>query len=487
MKNEMIYSTEQKAIWNWFILGKKHCVVEAKAGSGKTFTITEGLNRANAPRMLYCVFNKKNQVEASKKITNSKVEVSTYHSLGCRMIMAKWRGVRANSYTEFGRVKSIEPAAPALVHFQAAKLVSFIKNTCITVPTLNEVIKIAVERDIDCGQKNISWTTEKLAELAIKSVNLSLEYPKDKQISFDDMVFLPILLGLVKPTYDLITSDESQDLSAPQLAMLKQLVLPTGRICLVGDSNQAIYGFRGSVFDSINKFQKELNAEKFTLSTCYRCPKKVIGMAQLVVPAIQPHVDAIEGELSTINHDKMLIDIKPLDIILSRNNAALMKSCLALLRKGKPAYIEGRDVGQNLIKLIDSLEAKDITDFYSKLDNWLAVKQANANQWNTNSVAIATDTHETLRVLAENCIMVEDIKKKINQLFLDADFVRVPSVICSTVHKAKGLEFDNVHLLAETFSGGKRQMTPEQAQEERNIYYVALTRSKSKLITVSAV
>ena len=479
------HSTEQKTIFNWFILGRNHAAIEAVAGSGKTYTLIHGLNISNSPKMLYCVFGKRNQVEAEKKITNKKVQVSTYHSLGYKMILANWRGVKANSYTEFGRVKQLAPDAPAQVHFQVSRLVDFIKNTCITVPNLIETIKIANERDIDAGTKNPDWTTEKLAELAIKSVNLCLEYPSDKQISFSDMVFLPVAKGWVKPSYSLIVSDESQDLSAPQLAMIKGLCEPNGRICLVGDSAQAIFGFRGSVFDSISKFQLELNADKFTLSTSYRCPKKIVSLAQVYVPSIRAADNAIEGEITTVNHDKMLNDIKVTDVILSRSNAPLTKSCLALIRKGKPAYILGRDIGQQLIKTIESFDTNNISEFFTKLDAWLAIKQANATLWNSNQVANSVDTHETLRVLAEDCLDVESIKNKINKLFMDSEFVRVPSVTLSTVHKFKGLENDNINLLTWTFASGKRVTTPEQAQEERNIIYVAYSRSKNKLVNVS--
>ena len=477
------HSNEQLAIKNEFILGREHFVVEAVAGSAKTYTSILGLNAANSPRMIYCVFGKRNQLEAAEKITNQKITVATYHSIGFKILLGYWRGVKASSYCEFGRVKEIEPSAPSIVHFQAAKLVSYLKNTFATVPTLADALKTMTARDIDTG-KEIAWAGEKLAELAIKSIKLSLEYPKNKQISFEDMLFIPVALGMVKPAYTLVVSDESQDLNAPQLMMLKALCEEKGRICLIGDSNQAIYGFRGSVFNSMNKFQTELNAKRFTLSVSYRCPKKIVGLAQLTVPTIQAAPDAIDGEIVTMNNDAMLASVNVNETILSRTNAPLAKNCLALLRKGKPAYIVGRDIGKQLISLIENFETNNINELFTKLDTWLTVKQANATMWNANAVAHAADTHETIRVIAESCLDVESLKNKINSLFLDSEFVRKPSVVLSTVHKAKGLEWSTVFLLTESFSSGKRTLTPEQAQEERNIYYVAVTRSKNKLVNV---
>ena len=88
-------------------------------------------------------------------------------------------------------------------------------------------------------------------------------------------------------------------------------------------------------------------------------------------------------------------------------------------------------------------------------------------------------------MLSESTLEVSDIINKINSLFQDSNYVKIPSVICSTTHKFKGREADNVNLLSETFRNGRRKMTPEEAQEEQNIYYVGLSRSRKRLSLVS--
>ncbi len=480
----MNWSSEQKSIFNYFTIGKGNAIVRARAGSGKTSTLIEGLNRANVSSALYITFNKKNQLDAEKKITNKNVTVKTAHSVGYCAILKNWKGVKASGWTEFGRIKGLEPEAPALVHFQCSRLVSFLKNTFPTVPTLKEAMDTAILRDIDCQKHADLWTTQRLAELAIKSMNLSLEYPKDKQISFDDMVWVPIIKGWIQASYLLCVGDEAQDFNQLQLKMIQDCCLPNGRICLVGDDRQAIYFFRGAASNGMDNFKSKLNAKEFGLTTSYRCPKSIIALAQAIVPDIKAQDTAIAGEITQMSHDKMLAEIQVKSVILSRNNAALVKSCLALLRKNKPAYCEGRDLSKTLISLIESFETNDINSFYNKLDGWLAVKQAKATMWNADSVANSIDTAETLRVIGESCLTVEDIKVKINKLFMDADYVRVPSVICSTVHRYKGNENPNIYLLEETFQS-RRQMSPEQTMEEANIRYVAITRSQNKLVHVA--
>jgi superfamily I DNA/RNA helicase len=262
---------------------------------------------------------------------------------------------------------------------------------------------------------------------------------------------------------------------------------PNGRACIVGDDRQNCYTFRGAMHDGLDSFKEKLSAKELTLTTSYRCPRRAIGMAQLIVPDIKAWDNAIEGEILNMNHDKMLNEIKVKSVVLSRINSQLVKTCLALLRKGKPAYCEGRDLSKTLLSLIESFETNDVSEFYSKLDAWLAAKQANATLWNSNSVANSVDIHETLRAISETCLTVDDIKKKINSLFLDADFVRVPSVVCSTTHRAKGLEWDDVYILTWTYNSGKRKLTPAEAIEESNLMYINYTRTKNRLTNVSEV
>ena len=476
------HSQQQLAILNWFQIGRGNAVVRARAGSGKTYTITQGLNKANASSALYAVFNKRNAEEACGKITNKNVTVKTLHAIGYGFILANWKGVRANAYCEFGRIKQLFPDAPAQVIFQTSRLVSYLKNTFIN-PDKKQVMDTIILRGIEVGKHATEWTNDKLADVALESLELATKY--SKEISFDDMVWLSTRMGWVRPGYMLCVIDEAQDANEIQLKMIADCCMPGGRVCIVGDDLQCIYNFRGAMQSGIDAYKEILNAKEFPLTTSYRCPRSVIALAQAYAPDIQAKPDAIEGEIFSINHDKMLNDIKVGEIILSRTNAALTKSCLALLRKNKPAYIVGRDVAKLLVNLIESFETNDINEFYTKLDAWLAIKQANVNSWNSSAVANAQDTHETIRAISETCLTVEDVKTKINKLFLDSEYVKVPSVILSTVHKSKGGQWASVYRLTWTFNSRKGAQSQAEIQEERNIAYVCISRTENKLINVS--
>jgi superfamily I DNA/RNA helicase len=139
-------------------------------------------------------------------------------------------------------------------------------------------------------------------------------------------------------------------------------------------------------------------------------------------------------------------------------------------------------MAKELIGLIEDLGGKDINAFISNLEKWQAVQVAGATgNFAAAKIDLVNDKVETLRALSDSCLTVPDMIKKINSIFFDAENVRVPSVVLSTVHKAKGLEWDNVYMLSSTFKSRRKNLTAEEQQEEQNIYYVGITRCRKTL------
>ena len=85
------------------------------------------------------------------------------------------------------------------------------------------------------------------------------------------------------------------------------------------------------------------------------------------------------------------------------------------------------------------------------------------------------DNVDTINTLAETVTSVEELTRKLEMLFNDG--AGAASVMCSTVHKAKGLEADRVWILEDTLKSG--------GLEEENIRYVAYTRARKELCLVS--
>lgn len=480
------WTEEQEKIFTWFKRGTGNLVIEARAGAAKTTTLLQGLNYSNVDNSLYMVFNKTNQTHAEKNIHNPKVTAKTLHSIGFSILRYHWRGIVGNNYVEYERIAKLYPDAPKQAVYLVAKLVSHIKNLYIN-PTKEDFETTVILKDIECikAYKDEGWTQAKLVEMAMASVELCKQYPFNKKVSFDDMIFLPCALDIVKPCYNMLVIDEFQDVNLPQFTMASKLINSNGKFCVVGDPKQNIYNFRGSLSDSISAFEQKFKSEKMTLSTTFRCPKLIVGMAQQYAPNIKAAPNAIDGEIKRDSMDNLHKLVKVNDFVLSRTNAHLMRAFFKLFKNNLPVYIEGKDMGKILINLIDIIDSKDMSSFANDVDTWLAAKQpAKQSPRAMQAYALAQDQASALKILSENCLSIQEMKEKIELIFKDAGDVKVPSVVCMTVHKSKGREADNIFILKGSFST-RVNATPEEVQEEQNIRYVAITRTKKILTEVS--
>jgi superfamily I DNA/RNA helicase len=226
--------------------------------------------------------------------------------------------------------------------------------------------------------------------------------------------------------------------------------------------------------------KKELNAIELPLTVTYRCPKAVVSLAAQIVPDYRAADAAPNGIISNMGAGKLASVAVVGDAILSRANAPLMPICLALLRAGVPARIEGKDIGRQLLGIVRSLRAKSVPNFLFKLNAW-GQKQRNRvskSEHAEERCGIINDQVAVLVAVAEGVSSVSEIEVRLSELFQDTDGFSKPAVVLSSVHKAKGLEWNRVYILSKTFKPGNEG-------EESNIYYVAITRAKNELVFVS--
>ncbi len=112
--------------------------------------------------------------------------------------------------------------------------------------------------------------------------------------TFDDYILLPIRIlresaeaaAIVRDETRHVVVDEYQDVNAAQLELLKLLApaSPTRDICVVGDDDQAIYGFRGSDTRAFEHFaQTWTNATTITLDANYRSTPAIVRAAQRII------------------------------------------------------------------------------------------------------------------------------------------------------------------------------------------------------------
>jgi len=481
------WSEQQKAIFGKFKSGKGNVVVRARAGTGKTTTILEGISYAPENKILLAAFNKKIAEELKTKLRNPNAEAKTLHSIGFGFILRNWSGINLDN-DRGGKLarKALGPSAPDMMVRLVERLAAKGKNMC-PFPTEAQMVDIAYVFDLDPDEQweEDGWTVEAIAIGAMKAMELAAT-DRDGTIDFDDMVFLPIRNKWVRGRYDLVVIDEAQDMNATQIALARGVCKPTGRIFVVGDDRQAIYGFRGADSGSVDRLKKELAAEELGLTITYRCPSVIVGYAQTLVPDYMVAPTAPVGEIVSVDFEKLHELADRGNFVLSRKNAPLAKVCLRLLRHGKRALIEGKEIGAGLLSILKKVKGRSIPDFLSKLSKWedrqCVRLRATGKKSAESKIEMVKDQAETLRALAEGMAGLTELQTRITSLFTETPGGKGDYIICSSVHKSKGLESDTVFILRDTlYPGGRRDL------EEQNIEYVAVTRAKRKMVWVNGI
>lgn len=464
------WSDFQKNIFRDIAKATDHTVVIARAGSGKTSTIVEGFKYLPRGKKTLMVAFNKSIAEELKQRAPSYIDVMTLHSLGFRAVKQSF----GNVILENDKCQAIVGGLIGTDREQwelnqnICKCVSLCKG--FLIDTANKIGDLMDK----FGIETFDLTREAFIAYVIKTLGLCKA--QKQVIDFDDMIWFPFVYRLNVGKFDVVFVDEAQDLNAAQIAMVLSACKIDGRIIAVGDPAQSIYQFRGADSEAMPNLIDKLKAKTLPLSVTYRCPKKVVALAQQIVPDICAHSSAPEGIVEDILPEQLLKQVKPGDFILSRTNAPLIKYCMALLKAGVPANIQGRDIGANLIYFIKKSKAKDIVAFTKYVATWRETEIKRLLSEKKDPIA-CVDKAECLLNLCEGISTIKDLKETIEKLFNDVDDNN--KVMLSTTHKAKGLERDRVFVLINTYRYG-----PGVEGEEANLYYVAVTRSKGELYLV---
>jgi len=295
-----------------------------------------------------------------------------------------------------------------------------------------------------------------------------------------------------------------------QIILAQRSIRSPGRIAIVGDDRQSIYSFRGAASGIIDTLKSQLEAEELPLNTTYRCPQSIVEYAQWIVPDFHAHDTAPMGSIETHTEHNAIAMMQPGDFVLSRKNAPLAGVCLRILRQNKRARIQGKDIGAGLIALVNRWKANSMVEFFTRLRNWeeREIKRTEAAGRSSAEERIEQihDKAETLRALAEGLTGVPELRTRIEGLFDDSN--KEPAIMCSSIHKSKGLESARVFILKQTLNSipipctcghwshaskpcGRCSCTeyvpnPRRLIEERNLEYVAVTRSKSRLVWIDS-
>ena len=526
--SNFIAGPEHLSIFSWVRAGSGHGMVEALAGTGKTSTLIEVLGIIDGD-VFFGAFGQRSMIDIQQKVERARlnsyrVHVATLHGAG----LAAWMARHEHANVEPNKMLKLIEAKFGKNHFAEAfirHMVSYGKQLCAGIEfRLNDYARwhsIMLHYGAD-----EFWPENKPVEegfdMIVAAFEDSLETCKDT-IDYDDMLFAPLARDVSFRKKDWVLGDEWQDANRARQLIVSRMLNTRGRALFVGDRNQSIFGFAGALAEAMDITKQEMNCHEMSLTTTWRCSEEVTNYAQQWVPHIRCRPDAPKGAVRPVTFSPGVVCPKchgatetisgivlPLicsacgstgrtkpepwyiqdrvtrdDAILCRYNRPLIQTAYNLIRNGIPCKVEGRDIGTRLVQLARRWKVAAIEALEPRLTNYLIVMVKRARDAGSLTKELeVTDRVDTLRVFIEQCLIrgettIDDLCRAINSVFED----NVKDMITlSTIHKFKGRERRRIYWLKTAVR--KKGLQPWEEKTERNLDYVAITRSRDDLIEV---
>lgn len=476
-----------------------HLVIEAVAGSGKTTTIVKALELIPVHLSVYFLaFNKHIATELDKRCQAkglSNVTASTLHALGLKNFIKAFPNFDRKNGIVFDKVGQLlndvwpvskQALKDGLVTPTERKenwakrsgmrnLVSICKSTLVDVNDTQAVLEIIDRYGVEIETTCFDEVIAKLPEI--------MQTCKDRVdiIDFDDMIWLPVVLNLKLEQCDFLMVDEAQDMNKLQIEFILRLIKTGGHIIAVGDRHQSLYGFRGADTNAIQNIIDLLQANTLPLSVTYRCPRLHVEKAREIVSQLEARDDAPDGIIREMEYIDLAKELQPGDMVVCRTNAPLIRPAFECVRMHKKAVIRGMDFKDALINLIKRFETDDLASFEISLQEYyVREKEKLLDNAKEMQAVLLEDKVKTIQFVISESTTVTDLISKITMLFSDDNL----GIVFSSVHRAKGLEADNVFILRPDLMPHKKAKKQWEKDQEQNCIYVAETRSKNQLVYV---
>lgn len=498
-KNDYTPSKYQEAIFDYIKNESGNLVVEAAAGSGKTWTLVKSISFIQEnKRVLVAAFNQDIVKELKKKTSEYKqVDCRTFHALGYLML---WRNLSRNGY-------KLE-AEPYKYESYIRRNISMLSSCDLRSMPSHEYTEYLtnLKKLVDFGRFYVCQNEQDLIEVCDRysidtigdEVGVALKVMDwgKKELSiidYTDMIWLPNVLELesIGLSFDFIMVDECQDMNKAERLLILRCSNANTRIISFGDENQMIYGFAAADPQSFNELKKLPNTKSLPLSISYRCADSIVDFAHRVVPTIEKNNDKRNG---SIVHNAKINEIKDGDMVLCRTNSPLVTIYTMLLKEGKQAYIMGKDISGNLKSYVRQTKKKELglgcnTDgvfcrlyhmLFKTVDKLKEDKDiSDETAYTSQQVQTMLDAIGALETLSEGLSSSEELIKRIDEIF--SSKIKKDGIKLSTIHKAKGLEADTVFIACEDLMPSKSATKDWEKHQEKNLIYVAYTRAKNKL------
>lgn len=501
-------SQYQQRIFEFVEDGEGHGLVIAGAGSGKSTTLLQAIqrikNKQPQSRVVLLAFNRSIKNELKEKLQDAKVrgcEVATLNGFGYQILV---RSKQKLTQVDNKAVEMLKQAIRELwsQDFQdlsnqqkqeARKLYGLFQSYSQLNPSDPEHFKLLCTQYAFQEMDDLQPVVELALDLGIKS------YSGQGLVTFDDQNYLPVKLNLEIDPYDFVFVDECQDLTQTQLKMVERAAGDTGRLLFVGDPHQAIMGFRGADNNSIHNIQNlPKKPTELKLPICYRCPTEHLSYARKLVPDLEAAPNAKQGEVyDHVPWEEAFWHVRERDLLFARTKVLVERIIFDLfatgfsidyeeskLQKKEKKPEETQKPEEELVASSNRVAhiVKELRDHSKNFDPTkpppLSNDPKSKNYWNSQLFRVLKYFYEQAQKRDEESFeeLVHDATLPDSQM----------GVRVSTAHQAKGLEADRVFIMGhDRFNTSSTQQEWEQ-QQESNLEYVALTRAKDTMYLVKS-
>lgn len=302
-------------------------------------------------------------------------------------------------------------------------------------------------------------------------------------------------------TKTVLVIDEAQDMDKDEFELITTLMEQNEemRVIAVGDDDQNIYEFRGASSKHLEQFILTNNAVKHELVENYRSKNNLVDFSNQFVKQIsnrlkQTPIFAIQNDngkiklvryqngnlINPLVQDILTTGLSGTTCVLTKTNEEALQITGLLLRNNIQAKLIQSNDGFSLYNLnevrffLNELNLDD--NVYTISDEvWSNSKRELTNKFrNSSKLEVCNNIIKDFEVTNPKSKYKSDLEVFIRESKLE-DFYNENGemVFVSTIHKAKGKEFDNVFLMLENFNP-----TTDEAKRQM---YVAMTRAKNNL------
>ncbi len=304
-----------------------------------------------------------------------------------------------------------------------------------------------------------------------------------------------------KITKAVLVIDEAQDMDANEFELISALMEHNEdlRVIAVGDDDQNIFEFRGASSKYLKQLMTDKEAVLYELVENYRSRRNLVDYANQFVRRIPYRlkttpIHAVQDAngnivlvryrsdhlISPTVHDILSAPLTGSTCVLAKTNDEALQMTGLLLKHGMYAKLiqsnEGFDL-YNLLEIRFFLSQLNLTNgtYIISDDVWVNAKKRLVERFSTSSnLELCKNLIKDFEETNPKAKYKSDLEMFIRESKLEDFFgENIETLYVSTIHKAKGREFDNVYLMLDQFD--------PTTEEAKRLLYVAMTRAKHNL------